>query len=385
MARRDDAAPFPAPRPDDAPSAPHSSPEQLGQVAHDLRAALNTIVGWAELVRSETLDAALRARAGETIVSYARQLARRVDEAMELWRVDAGAVRAACVPSQVTALLRNAVDQAAPVARARHVRWQIDTGPADAPVWCDPERFTQAMALLLTHAATHSPRHGVVSIEVTASPGRVDVTVRDSGAPLRADALALAFDEQLDSDDRPAMSSRGFDAGLLLARRLMELQGGAIVPLHDAAHGAGFAITVARVAERRTSAAGTPPLTGVRVLVVEDEPDAREALTALLRLHGAEVFAAGSVGEALVEADRHGIDLLLSDIAMPDRDGYELLRELRSHPRFAHLPAAALTAYAGAADRQRALAAGFQVHLAKPVEPDHLLSAVRSLASAAAH
>ena len=123
----------------------------------------------------------------------------------------------------------------------------------------------------------------------------------------------------------------------------------------------------------------------MRVLVVEDEPDAREALTALLRLHGAEVFAAGSVGEALVEADRHGIDLLLSDIAMPDRDGYELLRELRSHPRFAHLPAAALTAYAGAADRQRALAAGFQVHLAKPVEPDHLLSAVRSLASAAAH
>ncbi len=374
-----------ASRPGDTP-APRSNSEQVGQVAHDLRAALNTIVGWAELVRSDTLDAALRKRAGETIVTYARQLARRLDEAMELWRVDTGAIQVMCVPSQVTALLRNAVDQAAPVARARHVRWQIDTGPADAPVWCDPERFTQALALLLTHAAAHSPRHGTVSIAVSGAAGRVDVVVHDLGAPLRPDALALAFGEQVASsaDDQP-LSSRGFDAGLLLARHLMELQGGSLVPLHEATPGTGYAITVARVADGRPATPVLPPLAGVRVLVVEDEPDAREALTALLRLHGAEVFAAGSVREALIEADKHGVDLLLSDIAMPDRDGYELLRELRAHPRFAHLPAAALTAYAGAADRQRALAAGFQIHLAKPVEPDHLLSAVRSLANAAAH
>jgi len=114
-------------------------------------------------------------------------------------------------------------------------------------------------------------------------------------------------------------------------------------------------------------------------------PDAREALTSLLQLHGADVVSVGSVSEALAEARRHAPDLLLSDIAMPDRDGYELLRELRSLPRFARLPAAALTAFAGAADRQRALAAGFQIHLAKPVEPEHLLSAVQSLVSAAAH
>src|SRR5690606_34713352 len=181
-----------------------------------------------------------------------------------------------------------------------------------------------------------------------------------------------------------ASSTRGFDARLLLARRLFELLGGTLVPIQDAGGCPGFTVSLAHApAPQETAVKG--PLSGLRVLLVEDEPDAREALTSLLRLHGAEVISAGSVSEALAEARRHAPDLLLSDIAMPDRDGYELLRELRSLPRFARLPAAALTAFAGSADRQRALAAGFQIHLAKPVEPDHLLSAVQSLASAAAH
>lgn len=381
---RDSAAPRSNSRPEPVP-ATRLGPDEIGNIAHDLRSCLNTIVGWAELLRAGSLDEALRARAAGTIAAHARQLAESLDEAMDLWRVDAGALTTAPTAVDVTALLRTAMDRATPAARAAGVRWQIDTGPAGAQAWCDPARAAQALALLLAHAAGSSPPQGVVTVALGGGPAHVEITVRDEGPPLRPDALAVIFGEAPgDAPRAPASSTRGFDVRLLLARRLFELLGGNLVPVQDASGRVGFTVSLAH-APGPQEAPVQGPLTGLRVLLVEDEPDAREALTSLLRLHGAEVISAGSVSEALAEARRHAPDLLLSDIAMPDRDGYELLRELRSLPRFARLPAAALTAFAGSADRQRALAAGFQIHLAKPVEPDHLLSAVQSLASAAAH
>ena len=379
----------PAPRstsPSEPLAATRLGADQIGHIAHDLRSALNSVVGWAELLRAGALDEALRSRAAGTIAAHARQFADALDETMDLWRADAGVLTVTPAAVGLTSLLRNAIDRAAPAARAAGVRWQIDTGPEDARAWCDAGRATQALALLLAHAAASSPPQGVVTIGVSGLPARLDIVVRDEGPPLRPDALALIFGERVDpgAARTSASSTRGFDHRLLLARRLFELQGGALVPLPHAAGGPGFVATLAQMPDEQ-AAASNRPLAGLRVLLVEDEPDAREALTSLLQLHGADVISAGSVDEALAEADRHGVDLLLSDIAMPERDGYELLRELRAHPRFAQLPAAALTAFAGAADRQRALQAGFQIHLAKPVEPDHLLSAVQSLASAAAH
>ncbi|HEX7085844.1 MAG TPA: response regulator [Vicinamibacterales bacterium] len=380
---RDSAAPRSSSRSEPAPAA-RLGGDAIGSIAHDLRSCLNTIVGWAELLRAGSLDEALRARAAGTIAAHARQLAESLDEAMDLWRVDAGALTAVPTSVDVSALLRNAMDRATPAARAAGVRWQIDTGPGGLEAWCDPARAAQALALLLAHAAESSPPHGVVTVTLSGGPAHVEITVRDEGPPLRPDALEVIFGEPPEGVPRgPASSTRGFDVRLLLARRLFELLGGSLVPIHDGGR-AGFIVSLAHAPAPR-EAAVKGPLSGLRVLLVEDEPDAREALTSLLRLHGAEVISVGSVSEALAEARRHAPDLLLSDIAMPDRDGYELLRELRSLPRFARLPAAALTAFAGSADRQRALAAGFQIHLAKPVEPDHLLSAVQSLASAAAH
>lgn len=381
---RDGAAPRSTSHPG-SEAARRLGAEAIGNIAHDLRSCLNTIVGWAELLRTGTLDDALCARGAGTIAAQARQLAESLDDAMDLWRVDAGAVTIAPVAVNAAALLHDALDRATPAARAAGVRWQIDTGPDGAEVWCDPVRGAQALALVLTHAVVNSPPQGVVAVTLNGGPSHVEFVVRDEGPPWRPDACAVIFGAPPDgAPGRPSRASRGFDLRLLLARRLFELSGGTLAPLQDADGRVSFTVSLAH-APAAQKAAPRRPLAGLRVLLVEDEPDAREALTSLLQLHGADVVSVGSVSEALAEARRHAPDLLLSDIAMPDRDGYELLRELRSLPRFARLPAAALTAFAGAADRQRALAAGFQIHLAKPVEPEHLLSAVQSLVSAAAH
>ena len=385
----------------EAEAANQSKDDFLSTISHELRTPLNAMLGWAAMLRSGSVDASRTQRAIEAIFNNATRQGRLIEELLDVSRIVAG--RATFDPQHVDLgeNIRGAVEAMMPLAAAKGVEVCFEPLPG-INVVADPRRLEQVFLNLLSNAVKFTPRGGQVTVEVKASEGSAEVRVADTGAGIDLAFLPHVFERFRQADSAPTRSAGGLGLGLFISRQLVEAQGGTIrADSEGPGSGATFTLTmpagVGSSASRHmtpNAAAGTPPeqeepmpvLDGISILLVDDEPDAREVMASALESCGATVISASSAREALETLASTEIDLLLSDIAMPGQDGYELIRDIRALPsaRLAAIPAAAVTAHARDDERERALSAGFHMHLTKPVHPVALATAVASLATSKA-
>jgi signal transduction histidine kinase/CheY-like chemotaxis protein len=380
----------------EAEVANRAKDEFLATLSHELRTPLNAILGWTRILRKEDVDAATRGRGLEVIERNVRAQARLIEDVLDVSRIITGKMQLAVRRVDLAAVIEAAIESVRPAAAARRIDLlPVLEGPA--AIHGDPERLQQVLWNLLSNAIKFTPEGGRIEVRLAPGADEARIEVTDSGKGIDPEFLPYVFDRFRQADSSSTRAHGGLGIGLALVRHLVELHGGS-VEARSAGPGAGstFAILlpvsgpeaedegvapVPAATVSRASLTGLPSLRGLRVLVVDDEADARELLGVILRGKGAEVEAAGSVAEAMVSLEGAAPDVVVSDISMPDADGYELIRRLREREGGgARAPAIALTAYARDRDRQRALASGFQVHLAKPVEPDDLVLAVANLA-----
>ena len=390
--------------------------EFLATVSHELRTPLTAILGWAHMLETSDLDPKTARHAVAVIRRNALQQQQIVEDILDVSRVITGKLRLESERVELTPVVQAAFDTIAPAAEAKGLRLRSTFDP-EAAVTGDAARLQQVVWNLLANAVKFTPAGGEVRASVARLLTHVRVEVSDTGQGIPPEFLPFAFDRFRQADMGTTRQHGGLGLGLSIVRHLVEAHGGS-VHAYSGGEGQGATFTVdlplpaeaeppALHAEGRgaqAQAAGVPgdsqappdarqeaeeslpPLGGLRVLVVDDDSDTLDMLTLFLRRAGAEVALAPTAAAALETLERFRPDVLVADIGMPDVDGYELVRRLRALPpeRGGLTPAVALTAYAGEADRARALRAGFQAHLTKPVEPDALIAAVTDLAGTAA-
>ena len=370
------------------------SDDYLSVVAHDLRGSLNSIIGWAELIKRQALNEAGNVRAGETIIRQAKQQLELVNEIVDTWRLLSGNLRLKLAPVDAKELVNTAA-YAAKEGSSKGVEFDFQLEALPGPLLADGARLRQALVGLFNSAIHFAPEKGTVEVCLRpAENGMAELTVHDSGVGVDADALPYLFSRQRPQDPSKHSARAKYGRGLGLIRDIIDLHGGTIKAETDGETGVTFrvllplqaapsAIHADKVREVKASERTElrSRLAGTRVLIVDDDPDAREVVAAILRHYGASVIVATSVSTALVALRREQVDVLVADLGMPIEDGYDLIRHVRSSEvdKIARLPAAALTAYTTEEDRDRVLAAGFQFHLAKPVDPAVLVATVERL------
>jgi len=368
----------------------------MAMLSHELRSPLGAIRMWASLLRSGKLDAERTARAIEAIERSAITQGQLVEDLLDVSRITAGKLVLDARPIDLAAVAEAAVDAVRTDAEAKQVRLEqvFELGEG---VQGDPARLQQVVWNLLANAVKFSPRGGRVLLRLARADGQAIISVRDEGEGIAPEFLPHIFEPFRQADGTSTRAYGGLGLGLAIVHDVVELHRGTIeVESKGKGQGATFTVKLPLVGAPSEAARGVarqpalpreefrpgPSLQGVRVLLVDDDAGARESVTAVLEQSGASVRAVESAAEAVETLEREPPDVLLSDIAMPGLDGYALLGQARARLQGAQLPAAALTAYADATDRTRALAAGFQAHLAKPVDPAELVAVVAQLAYA---
>lgn len=368
--------------------------EFLATISHELRTPLTAILGWAKMLR---MRPELAPKAIEVIDRNAEAQAKLIDEILETSRIVTGRLQLSPDRVDLNAVVQSTVEAIRPSADVKGVRLEVALGQGLARIVCDPDRIRQVVLNLLVNAVKFTPADGLVSIRIVGTGTELVLVVSDNGQGIPPEFLPFVFDRFRQADASITRRHGGLGLGLAIVKRLVELHGGAVTAASDGdGRGSTFEVRLPVAAVLLTSreaperpfepeALGSNRLDDLHVLVVDDEPDARELVAMVLREVGAETTEADSAAAALAAIDRGRIDVLVSDIGMPILDGYGLLRELRSRAlnRGGGLPALALSAFARREDADRARAAGFQHHLAKPVDPSELVAAVRALASAA--
>ncbi|MCA1563323.1 MAG: GAF domain-containing protein [Acidobacteria bacterium] len=378
----------------DAESASLAKDDFLSTVSHELRTPLNAMLGWATLLRGGALDAPRTARALDAIFNSATRQTQLIEDLLDVSRIVAGRASIDVRECELGETLRGAADALMPLAESKGLELRYDP-PQGVAVLADPRRLEQVFLNLLSNALKFTPPGGRIMIDTAVSDEWVDVRVTDTGTGIDAAFLPHVFDRFRQADSTPARRAGGLGLGLSIARHLVEAQGGTIrVESEGAGRGATFTVRLPSATGTSVRALGRggprtldflgalePQLNGVRVLIVDDEPEARDVMSSALETRGASVTASDSARDALQRLENDDFHVLLADIAMPDRDGYALIRDVRglSTTHIARIPAAAVTAYASDEDRERALAAGFQAHLAKPVPPSALVQTVADL------
>lgn len=371
--------------------------EFLATLSHELRTPLTAILGWSNVLQSKGDDAAQVRRGLQAIERNARAQARLIEDLLDMNRIVSGKLRLDAAPTELAPVIAAAVEAVRPSALAKSMHVEQNLARGVPAVLGDAARLQQVVWNLLANAIKFTPAGGTVSVALRAEGHEVAVAVRDSGAGIEPSFLPHVFDRFRQADASTTRRHGGLGLGLSIVKQLVELHGGK-VQAESAGAGQGATFTVrlpaAEQPHARASGAAHAPgpiapvafgalrLDGVKVLVLDDEADARELIGHVLRECGAEVASAGSANEALALLDATRPDVVVSDVGMPDTDGYEFVHRLRSLSP-AHggaTPAVAVTAFARAEDRSRALDAGFQVHLSKPIEPHQLVATVVSLA-----
>ena len=376
--------------------------EFLATLSHELRTPLNAIVGWIQLLRSGTLDTAGTQRAIETIERNTKAQIQLIEDVLEVSRIITGKVRLSLRPVDLAAVVRSAVETVQPGAEAKGVQLQWLAGVDAATVSGDPDRLQQVVWNLLTNAIKFTPRGGWVRVALESAGSSLRIVVEDSGQGIGSDFLPYVFDRFRQADASTTRVHGGLGLGLAIVRHIVELHGGTVrAESQGTGQGATFIVNLP-VAGMLDATSMPPPapvrseasaflaaspvrrdirLDGLRVLVVEDHLDTLDIMITVLRDHGAEVVTARSVEEARAVLAQTRPDVLVSDIGLPGEDGYGLIVSIRKLPaeHGGRIPAAALTAYASQADRNRALQSGFQAHLAKPVDPLELVALVARL------
>ncbi len=379
-------------------AASHLKDEFLATVSHELRNPLAPILTWTQLLRSGTLDTNKAKRALEVIERNVKSQAQLIDDLVDVSRVVSGKFRLDVRPIDLVPVIKAAADAQVPASDAKQIRLQLVLDERAGLISGDSERLQQVMSNLISNAIKFTPKGGRVQVVLQRADSHVEVAVSDSGIGIDAGFLPHVFEPFRQATGGPMRRHAGLGLGLSIARHIVELHGGEIVAASEGlTRGTTFTVqfpllaTSSETAEpvrRHPIARDTlteldlGQLDGVRVLVVDDEPSASEALVVLFEACGAEAKSAGSAVEALVVFEAWRPDVLVSDIAMPDEDGYALIRKirLRTPARGGVVPAVALTAYAKIEDRVTILSAGFQMYLSKPTDPNELVAVVRSLA-----
>ena len=365
--------------------------EFLATVSHELRTPLNAILGWTRMLRTGAVEPRSLARVLETIERNARVQTQLVEDILDVSRIIAGKLRVNIQKTDLHAVARSALDAVRPAAEAKGVILACELTPDSADFCGDPDRLQQIIWNLLTNAIKFTPRDGRVDLRVERVKSEVQISVSDTGLGIAPGFLPHVFDRFRQADSSITRATGGLGLGLAIVRHLVEVHGGTVQAGSEGeGKGATFIVLLpvravapapeAPGADRRRVPGGAEPdlLRGIEVLVVDDEVDARDLVTAVLVRAGARVRTAGSVGEAISLLQEQKFDVLLSDIGLPAEDGYAFIRRVRELNQT--VPAAALTAYAGPGDHKRALEAGFQAHVTKPIEPTDLVLLVATLA-----
>ena len=367
----------------------------LATLSHELRTPLNAVLGWTQMLRSGALRGDTTAKALESLDRNARAQARLVDELLDVSRIITGKLEIEQDIVGLMAPIANAVDAVRPAATAKHLSLSVSTEPStECYVRGDSGRLQQVFLNLLSNAVKFTPEGGTIQVGLRRVDSQAVIDVRDTGQGISLDLQPYIFERFRQGDTSTTRRHGGLGLGLAIARHLTEAHGG-MVSVESVGDGSGTTFTVrlplveVPLKLQTTSAtrypAAMPSLSGSRILVVDDMPDARNLMRAALESAGAEVSVASSTAEALQAVANSTFDLLLADIGMPGQDGYDLIEAVRrqSPQDGAKLRALAVSAYARMADRQRALAAGFDGHISKPVEPAALIRSVAEILTVA--
>lgn len=369
--------------------------EFLATVSHELRTPLNSILGWSQLILRENIEADEKKMALETIHRNAKSQAQLIDDLLDTSRLITGNLLLNLGPTEIVPVIRAAIDVVRPSADAKQVSIETDFDPDIDTITCDPQRLQQMVWNLLTNAVKFTPRDGRVDVSLKRSETGVAITVKDNGAGISPEFLPHVFDRFTQQDSSSTRKHEGLGLGLAIVRHLAELHGGeASAESEGKGKGAAFTLTLpwssASAPERdHLDGADVKPfgevsassLDGLKILIVDDDEDACTMLKYALGVFGAEVDTSSSVAEAFDLISARQPDVLLTDINMPDEDGYSLLKKLRARAADdgGNIPAIALTAMARPEDSERALSAGFQMHISKPVEIEELSISISEL------
>jgi len=376
-------------------AANRAKDEFLATLSHELRTPLNAVLGWARMLRGGAVSKEKMDRAFEVVERNALAQLDLVEDLLDLSRVITGKFRLDVQPVNLTATINAAVEAIQPAATAKGITVKVDAGPDESLISGDEARLQQVIWNLLSNAIKFTLRGGRVTVTLRRHESQFEIEVSDTGEGIEPAVLPYVFDRFRQGDSGTTRTHQGLGLGLAIVRHIVELHGGRVdVASPGKGQGATFMISLPFVQPMRMVAVKSSrevviparrpyaaALSGVRALVVDDDSDTRELLAEVLRSRGVVVTAAASVDEGLAALDREVPDILLSDIAMPDRDGFDLIRRVRERPpdRGGHVPAVAITAYARPEDSERSLASGYQMHVTKPVDMDELLATVASL------
>jgi signal transduction histidine kinase len=375
----------------------------LATISHELRTPLNAILGWAGILRSDNIDAQTVERGLLTIERNARTQSQLIEDILDMSRIIRGNLRITPEPFEIIPAIKAAIDVVRPAAQAKKIHIEVALDSPTQVISGDSGRFQQIIWNLLSNAIKFTPEGGRVGIQLTQDSDHINISVSDTGKGISAEFLPHVFDYFRQADNSITRNYGGLGLGLAIVRHLVELHGGRVYA-SSAGLGKGAAFTV-KLPVMKTPLSQSPALSaakpktpadikvpaqdafpllrGLQILVVDDAEDNRELMTEVLSKYGANITTAQSASEALGLLEGSRFDLLVSDIEMPNRDGYSLIQEIRArengHGR--KLPAVALTAHTTATDRLQALSAGYDTHIAKPVEIDKLLYAIGGVAA----
>ena len=420
----------------DAEAANRIKDEFLATLSHELRTPLNAMLGWTQLLRTRKFDEAKMARALETIDRNTKSLAALIEDILDVSRIMTGKLHLSTRVCEILSVIESAIEAVRPVAEAKTIQIEFFPNSSTGKVWGDVNRLQQVVWNLLSNAIKFTPKGGRVEIRLDkvdrladsqellaqrrsfsedlaqvegletnlqpatfAQPSKsyAQIQVTDTGKGIAPDFLPYVFERFRQENSTSTRSHGGLGLGLAIVRSLVEMHNGTVQAFSEGEGlGATFTVLLPLFVETRDTEVNsrnttnhsqlpTPdsPLHGLRILIVDDEADARDLLATILEQSGAQVTAVASADEALTSLSQLKANVLVSDIAMPNVDGYTLIRQIRSleAERGEHIPAVALTAYARESDRIAALEAGFQVHLSKPFDPEDLVSVVANLAN----
>jgi PAS domain S-box-containing protein len=366
--------------------------EFLAIVSHELRTPLNSMLGWAKMLRQGKLNQATAAKALETIERNAEVQKKLIEDILDVSRIVQGKIRLNLRPLHLIPVINAVSESIHPIAQAKAIQFQSLLDPNVAQVTGDADRLQQVVWNLLSNAVKFTPSGGRVEIRLEQVNSMAQITVSDTGAGISADFLPYVFERFRQADGTSTRANGGLGLGLAIVRHLVEMHNGTVYATSDG-EGLGATFTVQlpiRTEEQilqptnldSVASGEFPCLNGLRILVVDDNADTLGLISFILEQCQAQVTTVTSASEALAALSQFKPNILISDIGMPGEDGYSLIQRIRTLPAElgGQIPAAALTAFAGESERNRALTAGFQMHISKPVEPAELVAAVVKLA-----
>ena len=367
-----------------------SKDEFVATVSHELRTPLNAIFGWVRLLRSGSLNESQHEHALEVIERNTRAQAQLIEDLLDMSRVVTGHLRLDMRRVELAGVIQAAVDAVRPASEAKELQIAVDVDPRVGPISGDPGRLQQIVWNLLTNSVKFTNKGGRIEVSLAGEGSDAVLCVKDTGIGMSSELLPHIFERFRQGASSASRAHGGLGIGLALVQHLVEMHGGTVEARSDGdGHGSTFTLRMPMLGTRAVSdrpllsnldgagaAQGTGALAGVSIVVVDDDKDARDLISTTLVHAGATVLSAGSMMEALQVLRSATPQALVSDIAMPNGTGYELIGEVRRLPQLAKIPAIALTAFGRVEDRERALAAGFNYHITKPVDPQYLVRAV---------